>query len=154
MKKTVISMLLCIMTIAASAQIKSVDIKGDLRGDFGIGAGVTMGIVNKIDLSPRFNYYFTGKGSTVWTIDADFHYNINVAQGWKVYPILGLAYYHWSVDVDQANLSESSGKLGCNLGCGVKYDIKDNIGVFVEGKYQYIDGYDDSYFSVGVNIGI
>lgn len=144
MKKIFVTLMLCIMTIAASAQIKSVDVKADLRGDFGLGAGITMGIVDKIDFAPRFNYYFAGHGANLFTIDADFHYNIPVAESFKVYPAVGLVYLH----------ATGFNKVGVNLGAGAQYSITDNLGAFIEAKYQWVDGWDDTYFSLGVNIGI
>lgn len=156
MKKIFITMMLCVMTIAASAQVKSIDVKGDLRGDFGLGVGITANLFNELDIAPRFNYYFADH-ATVYTIDADLHYNFHVADKWTVYPIAGLAYYHcgyksdWLVDGKKV---DSVDKIGCNLGVGCKYDITRAIGLFVEGKYQWIDGYDDTYFSLGVNIAI
>lgn len=144
MKKIFVTLMLCVMTIAASAQVKSVDVKADLRGDFGLGAGVTLGLADKIDLAPRFNYYFADGGSNLFTIDGDFHYNFNVADKFDVYPIAGLVYLH----------ATDFNKLGVNLGVGGKYQIKDNLGLFIEAKYQWVDGWDDTYFSLGVNIGI
>ncbi|MBR6196101.1 MAG: outer membrane beta-barrel protein [Bacteroidaceae bacterium] len=152
MKKIILSMILGIMTITASAQLKSFDIKGDLRGDFGIGAGVTLGVNDKIDFAPAFNWFFTEGNLTVWAIDADFHYNFDVAQDFKVYPIAGLALYHWSVSNEGVNTGKT--KLGVNLGCGCQYDFSDNLAGFVDLKYQWVDGADDTYFSLGVKIGL
>ena len=58
MKKLFMVALLCTMTVSAMAQIKSVDVKANLRGDFGIGAGITMPVLESIDFAPTFNYYF------------------------------------------------------------------------------------------------
>ena len=41
MKKIIISMMLALVAVTASAQIKTVDIKGNLRSDFGLGIGIT-----------------------------------------------------------------------------------------------------------------
>lgn len=144
MKKMFVTLMLCIMTIAASAQLKTVDVKADLRGDFGLGAGVTFGLLEKIDLAPRFNYYFAGEGANLFTIDADVHYNFDVADKFNVYPIAGLVYLH----------ATDFNKIGVNLGVGGQYQITDKFGAFVEAKYQWVDGWDDTYFSLGVNIGI
>lgn len=143
MKKLFVTMMLCVMTIAASAQVKSIDVKADLRGDFGLGAGVTCGLMEKLDLAPRFNYYF-GKDTNYYTIDADVHYNFEVADEFTVFPIAGLAFLH----------APGSSKLGINLGVGGKYQMNDKLGLFAEAKYQIINGHDDTYFSIGVNIGI
>lgn len=137
--------MLCVMTLAASAQVKSVDVKGELRGDFGLGIGITAGLFDKFELAPSFNYYFGD--SKAFTIDADFHYDFGVTSKWNVYPIAGLVYFHAS-DFD---------KLGINLGVGTEYYFTNNIAGFVEGKYQWLfdtHGADDTYFTLGVKIGI
>ena len=74
MKKILLMAVMCLMTMSAMAQIKSVDVKANLRGDFGIGAGLTMPVFDKIDFAPNFNYYFTD--GTVFTLDGDFHYRM------------------------------------------------------------------------------
>ena len=42
MKKILLMAVMCLMTMSAMAQIKSVEVKANLRGDFGIGAGLTI----------------------------------------------------------------------------------------------------------------
>ena len=148
MKKIILSMILGIMTIAASAQIKTVDIKGNLRGDFGIGGGITLGINDKIDFAPAFNYFFADGDANCWTIDADFHYNFDVAQDFTVYPILGATLFH------TGSGDASYTKFGVNLGCGCQYDFSSSLAGFVDLKYQYVDGWDDTYFSLGVKIAL
>lgn len=148
MKKLFVTLALVAMTIAASAQIKSVDIKGDLRGDFGLGAGLTAGVIKNIDFAPSFNYYFVDHGH-MWTIDADFHYNFDVAEDFQVYPLVGLSVFNWG-----AKGFDSKTKVGVNLGGGVKYALTNSIGIFAECKYQWVDGSDDTFVALGVNIGI
>ena len=149
MKKIILTMMLCVMTLAASAQFKSFDVKGDLRGDFGLGVGVTANLFDKIDIAPSFNYYFTDKDVTTYVLEADLHYDFNVAQQFTVYPIAGLAWYHCGVkNFDSVN------KLGVKLGVGARYNITSSIAAFAEGKYQWVDGADDTYFSLGVSFGL
>lgn len=128
-------------TIAASAQITSVDVKANLRNDFGIGVGLSVP-VDKFEFSPSFNYYFTD--NAFFHIDADFHYNIDLGSDFTFYPIVGATYYH----------AKDFNKLGVDLGAGVKYPFTEKITGFLEGKYQWVDGADDSYFSLGVKIRI
>ena len=143
MKKIFATLALCVMTLAASAQVKSIDIKGDLRHDFGLGVGATFGIVDKIDLAPSFNWYFPEHGH-MFTVDADFHYNIDLGKDFTFYPILGAVYFH----------AEDYNKLGVNIGAGIKYDLNEKIDLFVDGKYQWVDGWDDTYISLGVKIAL
>lgn len=143
MKKIILSMILGIMAITASAQLKTLDIKGNLRNDFGIGAGVTLGITDKIDFAPAFNYFFAEGDANVWAIDADFHYNFNVGDNFQVYPILGATLFH-----------AGETKFGVNIGAGCQYDFTKKVAAFVDLKYQYVDGWDDTYFSLGVKLGL
>ena len=83
MKKLFLMAVMCVMTMSAMAQIKSVDVKANLRGDFGLGVGITMPILENIDFAPNFNYYFSD--GTVFTIDGDFHYNFELDQNWSVF---------------------------------------------------------------------
>ena len=142
MKKIFATLLLAVMTVAASAQVKSIDIKGNLRSDFGIGVGITADLTNNFEISPSFNYYFTDP--SYFHIDADFHYNIGLGSNFTLYPIVGATYFH----------ADDYNKFGVDLGAGIKYDFTQKIAGFVEGKYQWIDGGDDSYFSLGIKIGI
>lgn len=140
---------MCMMAIGASAQIKTIDVMGDLRGDGGIGAGITLGVTDKIDIAPRFNYYFCKGDATMFTIDADFHYDFKLADEWKIYPIVGAAFLH-----SGGKNIDGESRLGVNLGIGGQYTLTEKIGIFLEGKYQWVNHYDDTYFTLGVNIGI
>lgn len=146
MKKIFLMAVMCIMTITAMGQqIKSVEFKGNLRGDFGIGAGFTMPIFeDKIDFSPNFNYYFTD--GTVFTLDADFHYNFRMDQNWTLYPMAGLAWFHGS-----DKIGKDYNKIGANLGGGARYDINSQWAAFVEAKYQWVTDFDDSFFTLGMS---
>ena len=151
MKKIFATLLLAVMTVAASAQVKSIDIKGNLRSDFGVGVGITADLTNNFEISPSFNYYFTDP--SYFHIDADFHYNIGLGSNFTLYPIVGATYCH-ADGGEGGEGGEDFNKFGIDLGAGIKYDFTKRIAGFVEGKYQWVDGDDDSYFSLGVKIGI
>lgn len=146
MKKIFLTLALAVITIAASAQIKTVDIKGDLRNDFGLGVGVTTGITSNIDFAPSFNFYFVDAGH-FFTVDADFHYNFNLGNDFSAYPLVGASLMN-----SGAKGFDSVTKLGVNLGGGVKYAITDKLGIFAECKYQWVEDFDDTFFALGVNI--
>lgn len=150
MKKLFLVALMCVMTVSAMAQIKSVDVKANLRGDFGLGAGITMPILPSIDFSPSFNYYFAD-GGTMFTVDADFHYNFDLGQNWSFYPLAGLSWFHVGTDNIGDIKGEDYNKIGVNIGCGVRYDINEKWAAIAEAKYQWVDGWDDTFFSLGVN---
>lgn len=146
MKKVLLMAIMCVMTMSAMAQIKSVEGKANLRGDFGLGVGITMPVMEKIDFSPNFNYYFTD--GTVFTLDADFHYNFEMDQNWTLYPLIGLAWFHASHEIGDG---DDYNKIGANLGGGARYDINSQWAAFVEAKYQWVSDFDDSFFTLGVS---
>lgn len=143
MRKVFLSVAMCAVTMVASAQIKSVDLKANMRSDFGLGIGITTALNEKIDFAPSFNYYFTD-GSNPFTIDADFHYNFDLADSFTLYPMAGAVLFHVT----------DFTKIGLNLGAGARYQVNEKIGVFAEAKYQFLfdaNGADDTFFSLGVN---
>lgn len=146
MKKLFFALMMCIMGLTASAQgIKTVDVKANLRGDFGLGVGATWGMTQAIDLAPSFNYYF-GDGANSFTIDGDFHWNIPAADAFTIYPLAGPCIFHVGGDADFT-------KFGVNLGCGARYDLG-KVSVFGEAKYQFLfnaNGADDTFFTIGVS---
>lgn len=143
MRKVFLSVAMCAMVMAASAQIKSVDVKANMRSDFGLGIGITTALNEKIDFAPSFNYYFS-EGANPFTIDADFHYNFGLADSFTVYPMAGAVLFHVT----------DFTKFGLNVGAGARYDVNEKIGVFAEAKYQFLidaNGADDTFFTLGVN---
>lgn len=148
MKKIIASMMLGAIATAASAQVKSVDIKGDLRGDFGLGIGISADLGKNFEFSPSLNYYFIDH-CTCFQLEADFHYNIDLGKNFTFYPVVGAG-----LNYGKAEGCDASTDLLINLGAGIKYDFSSNVAGFIEGKYQWVDGGDDTYFSLGVKIGI
>lgn len=148
MRKILFMLVLCFTALTASAQIKSLEVKTNLRGDFGLGVGVTMPATASLDFAPSFNYYF-GSDNT-FTLDGDFRWNIDAGSLLTVYPLAGPAIFHASGDC-------SVTKIGLNLGVGGSYYVNDRISVFGEAKYQFLfnaHGADDTFASVGVSFAI
>lgn len=148
MKKLFLAAMMCVMTITAMGQqIKSAEGRANLRGDFGIGAGITLNVMDQIDFAPNFNYYFTD--ATVFTLDADFHYNFNLDRNWTLYPLLGLIWFHAADGFDESN--KDYNKLGVNIGGGARYNINRDWAAFTEVKYQWVTDFDDMFFTLGVS---
>lgn len=142
MKRFLLLLVICMMGAgAASAQIfRSFDVKANFRSDFGFGVGTTINMmVPNLDLVPSFNYYFRS-GANAWHVDADLHYNFEVAPLVELYPLGGVSYYYCS-----------KGYLGLNLGGGVTYNFSPEWALKGELKYQFVKHWDDLYFSVGVS---
>lgn len=148
MKKLFLFVIMSVMAITVSAQIRSVDVRGNFRERFGIGIGATMELSERLDASPSFNHYFV-KDAHAWSIDADFHYNLPIESDFVFYPILGLSFWNQGGD-------ELAGKirLGISGGVGARYEVVDRVSVFAEAKYHWLNKMDDMFLAVGVNFGI
>ena len=126
MKKFFIATILAVAAVLpASAQVRSLDMKANLRSDFGLGIGVTFPL----------NYYFND--SNTLTIDGDFRYRFELPRNFSLYPILGPVFFH----------ADDYNKLGVDIGLGFAYDINSHWAIGAEGKYQYVDDWDDAYLS-------
>lgn len=151
MKKIIFSMLLAIIAVTASAQVKTIDIKGDLRHDFGLGVGVTTDLTDNIEFSPAANFYFCD--GTNLQFEADFHYKFDIGDDFILYPIVGGG-LNFDSYKDAEEKSHTNLKFLVNLGCGVQKQLTDNLAGFVECKYQWCGGGGDTYFSLGVKLDL
>ncbi len=140
MKRILLMVFVCLLCTGASAQIiRTFDVKANLRSDFGVGVGMTVNLmVPHLDLAPSYNYYFC-RGKNAWHIDADLHYNFDVASLVELYPLGGVTYYY-----------RGKGYAGLNLGAGVTYNFAPEWALKGELKYQFVKRYDDLYVSIGM----
>lgn len=136
MKKFFIATILAVAAVLpASAQVRSLDMKANLRSDFGLGIGVTFQLPRNFEFAPSLNYYFND--SNTLTIDGDFRYRFELPRNFSIYPILGPVFFH----------ADDYNKLGVDIGLGFAYDINSHWAIGAEGKYQYVDDWDDAYLS-------
>ena len=72
---------------------------------------------------------------------SDFGLGIGVTfqlpRNFSLYPILGPVFFH----------ADDYNKLGVDIGLGFAYDINSHWAIGAEGKYQYVDDWDDAYLS-------
>lgn len=140
MKKLFITAILAISALSASAMgIRSLDMKANLREDFGLGLGMTFNLPAKFEFAPSLNYYFNSANTL--TIDADFRYRFDLPRDFSLYPVLGPVYFH----------CDGYNKIGLNIGLGFNYNINDNWAVGAEAKYQYVNHWDDLYLTIGAS---
>lgn len=145
MKKILIAATLCLSAITASAGgLKSVDMKANLRSDFGLGVGITTQLPLNFEFAPSLNYYFSGDNT--FTIDADFRYRFELPRNFSIYPTVGLIYFHTKPDHH-----DGINKIGLNIGGGFSYDINSSWAVGAEVKYQYVNHWDDVYLTLGAS---
>ena len=85
------------------------------------------------ELTPRwFKRAFVYTGSI-----GDFRYRFELPRNFSLYPILGPVFFH----------ADDYNKLGVDIGLGFAYDINSHWAIGAEGKYQYVDDWDDAYLS-------
>ena len=158
MKKLLLLVCAAVMSLSASAQ----------AGDKALGAQLVFGSeTNNIGLGVKGQYYFTdqlrgeasvdyffkNKGVSMWDINANVHYLIDVADKFKVYPLAGLGYTNWSYKLEYDNVTlakGTDGRLAVNLGGGAEYELTKDLSVNAELKYQIINNYNQLVLGVGV----
>jgi len=155
MKKILVIVVYCLMSVTAFAQIKSVEVMVDYRagiigpkGDPGIGAGITWELAENFDMVPRFHWYLDSN-ATKFNAEVDFHYNLTeISDDFYLYPILGGGMYHYFSD------EHNRMKALINAGAGIGYPLNENFTAFGEIKYQVIAGENSvsgTYLTVGIS---
>ncbi len=116
----------------------------EINSEFDISDG-------KITLSPSFDYYFPGDNVTSFALNFDGHYNLGDMEGVNYYPIAGLNYYYWSVDLSDYGVGTASdGAVGLNLGFGASMPLNESIRLYGEGRIVMNDYTDDFGLAIGV----
>ncbi|GAP73102.1 hypothetical protein SAMD00024442_6_73 [Candidatus Symbiothrix dinenymphae] len=142
MKKIFLSLLLiAVCGVSVSAQKGEMAVGLNLGYDvdgsaFAVGAKFNYGITDHLRVSPSFNYFLGDISS--WEINADVHYLFNVADNFKVYPLVGVTYASMSMSSSEGgvSMSMSMSEIGVNLGAGLGYDLTDRIALGLEAKYR------------------
>ncbi len=138
MKKLLFTALLAISAMAAQAAgLRQIDMRANMRSDFGLGVGVTFQLPMNFEVAPTLNYYFNDVHTL--TIDADFRYRFELPRNFDIYPLAGPLFFH----CDDVN------KIGLNIGGGFDYNINSAWAIGLELKYQYVNHWDDFYMSIG-----
>jgi outer membrane protein X len=166
-KLSVCLLLMAVMSLNGFAQKgeKAIGVNvgyGSEIESIGIGVRFNYGITDQIRLSPSFNYFFEHYGLSEWEINADVHYVFSVASKLSVYPLAGITFTRWTVDVgdlfedlggyglDVGNTSSSVSRFGVNLGAGIGYDLTGHLSVGFEAKYTLIADFDQFVPSINV----
>lgn len=149
MKKLLFSLVLCLLTVSASAQVKSVDAKFGLRSESGLAVGITAGIGENFEIAPAINFFFPSAGN-MFVADVDLHYLLpKITEQLDLYPIVGVGYFHYGFD--KADIKVSENQASFNIGFGARYCIADHWAVFAEEKIQIINGYNSNFLSLGIS---
>ena len=162
--------------LVAVATLVSLAAFGQSRFAVGAGAsyafdpellGITLkgqyNVTEQIRPEASFTYFFEKNNVKSWAFDANFQYLFDLGTV-NVYPLAGLSYIHYSIDVpnmpvsynDEIEIvggnSTSDGKLGINLGGGVEYPISENLSLGAELKLCLNKLYGDSSLVLGLGV--
>ena len=164
MKKVFLSLALCSIALAASAQLKSIDATYDYLNNTGIGAGVTFGLgdliegADSFEFAPRASLYFPSSGSC-YTLSADVHYLLpEFVENLEIYPLGGLGFYHnnykareYDKNMNWKTVTVTDNNLLFQVGGGARYHFHENWAGFAEEKFQITDGSLYNYLTVGIS---
>jgi len=169
--KKIYSLMLCAMmalscqTVSAQKGEKAVGLNFSYGSKFeqmGVGIKGQYHFTNHFRGEASFDSFFKKDGVSMWDINFNFHYVIPIAQGLKVYPLVGLTYTHWSSDLDVEVDSDGWGfdisidggtskdEVGANIGGGFQIDFSPNFSFNFEAKYQLISDFDQAVISLGI----
>ena len=177
-------MVAIILMVGVSAAMAQKDVKavglnlnyGSEIKNVGIGAKFQYGITDAVRIEPSFNYYLEKDGLSMWDLNANVHYLIDVAEKTKVYPLAGIGYANfksswgfeydeeydygdyyslksrngWDYDEeDMEGGSVNSGEIVVNLGVGAEYQLNEKLSIGAELKYQIISNFNQLVFGIG-----
>ncbi len=151
MKKFIAFTLVALLAVAsASAQKGQMAVGGNLLygteiNSVGLGAKFRYGILDNLRAEASFNYYFKNKGYHMWDLNANAHYLFPIANKFSAYPLAGFTI----VNKTYSDFDDSITRFGLNLGGGVEYDVRPNIGLNAEVKYSIVSSIDQAVFSLG-----
>ena len=87
-----------------------------------------------------------------WEINGNIHYLIPFAGRFSVYPLAGIAFQSWRGNALQNDkeLSNTRNKFGINAGAGFEMNISRHLNLHIEGKYIFINDFNQANISIGL----
>lgn len=161
MKKTLLLLTIALSALSVSAQkdSKAIGLHLNYGGkveNLGIGVKGQYFATDNVRFEASIDHFFKRNNLSMWGINANVHYVINLGDKFRFYPLAGLAYTNWSLTYE----TEKSGKtyvetdhshrIGLNLGVGCEYDLGRNTFASFEIKDQVLNNYGQVVASLGV----
>lgn len=104
------------------------------NSDMGINAGFEYLFIDNTAFAPSFSYYFSAKGITTYSINADVRYYLNNDNKLKYYGIGGFSYLIVKSTVGVNTVTKND--IGINAGGGLVYSLNNKIGILGQIKYN------------------
>lgn len=159
-------LMLAVLSLGAYAQTQ----QGQSAVGFNLGYGfdsknATLGvdyrycITDEVRLNPGLTYFVKNNGLSAWAIDLNAHYVVKLSDMFGFYPLAGLSLSFWNFDGGKIDLgelgkyemSDTTTRLGANIGLGGEVYATDNITVGLEVKYNIIKDADQAL--LGIRVG-
>ncbi len=125
----------------------------------GLGLRAQYGFTENIRGALEYKYYLDRRNVSAWGTTADVHYVFGVSDAVSLYPIGGLTFSRWTLDLGRTNIpgvdlgeleaKTSENRLGLNLGFGGQIALGDNTFLQIEAKEALIKDYTQFVISVG-----
>lgn len=131
---------------------------GNKYNPFGLGAKFQYEFVENFRAEVAYNYWFPKDKAGIMDFDLNFQYLIPIAEGLRVYPLVGANLGMTHGKAVKAIFDKQQTLFGFNAGAGIEYFVASNVKVNLDIKYQYNkkkkDGYEMKYdgpvFQAGV----
>lgn len=103
-------------------------------------------------VAPSVNYAFTHNDLNEWEINGNIHYLVPFAGRFSFYPLAGIAFQSWRGNALQSDkeLSNTRNKFGINVGAGLEVSLSHRLDLHLEGKYIFINDFDQAHISLGL----
>lgn len=161
MKKALLLLAIAASTLTAAAQKGSKAfgaqlVYGTKIENVGFGLKGQYFFTDNIRFEGSFNNYFKKNSMTMWELNANAHYVVNLGEKFRVYPLIGLTYANWGLSYDEERKgkiyveTDHSHRFGINFGVGAEYDLSSNLFATLEVKDQVVNNYGQVAIGLGV----
>lgn len=102
-------------------------------------------IIDHLRIAPDIVYSFKNNGKSAFILDLDMQFPFRLARGFKIYPLIGLAYNRWSFSGDTR-----VNRVGGNIGAGFDFYMTSNLKLSVQGKYSVMKDTGGGFLGMGI----
>ena len=126
---------------------------GSKHAMFGMGFQAQFDALDNLRVAPEFIFYFKKDNITAYNGNINVHYLIPRNESFTIYPLAGLSYCRYKVDLVDAegeSYDKKHDRIGLNIGAGAVYEFQDQIHLFAEERFQWIKDFNQAVTVLGV----
>lgn len=107
MKKIFLSVCIALLSVCSYAQKGTTALGvygayGSENSNFGIGVKLQKGFTEAIRAEASLDYFLKKDGLTNMNASVNGHYLIPISENFRVYPLVGISYVYWKLDIGDA----------------------------------------------------